>query len=102
MPLPRITLRRRSVKANQSHLTRSPSPPGKYFKSVKTYSFTQTDKALRHHINFTLDQPYFLRAIISYDFLWNNLNLRLRHVNPSATTGTTRVQSSSLFVRAIC
>lgn len=76
-----------------------PSPPGKYFESVKTYSFTQTDKALRHHINFTLDQPYFLRAIISYDFLWNNLNLRLRHVNPSATTGNLLAYGKTAYNR---
>lgn len=55
----------------------SPTPNGTYFESLDTYSFTQTNAALHRRLNFTLDQTYFMRAIISYDFLWNNLNLRL-------------------------
>lgn len=56
-----------------------PSPPsGKdMFMVTGSYNFRGEDQAFSKKWTFTISESYYVRATVTYDFLWSNINARI-------------------------
>jgi len=47
------------------------------FLSTGSYTFYGTNTTFSRKWSFTLDESYYARALVTYDFMWSNLNARI-------------------------